>query len=446
MQTLHEIAGDLAAGRTTALALTNEALARIEDPAGEGGRVFIRLFKDAALAAAAASDALRARGIVPSPLAGIPVSVKDLCDVQGYTTLAGSKVLEGRPAATRDAPVLARLRAAGAVVMGTTNMVEFALGAVGLNPHYDTPRNPWDRATGRVPGGSSSGAAVSVTDGMAAVALGTDTAGSIRMPAGFCGLVGFKPTSRRVPTEGLTPLAKTLDSAGPLGRSVACCALVDAIFAGEALRPLQARPVAHATIAVPQNLVLDDLDEAVAAAFQAALSKLSAAGARIVEISLPELDEIAGINSLGPFSIAEGYAWHRELLETGADQYDPIIAERFMAGANITAAAYIDLLEGRNALVERAGRATADFDALAMPTLAILAPPIASFTGDRAHWLTANALILRNTYVANFLDRPAITLPCHPPGSGPVGLTLVGPTMGDADLLRLAAGVESALA
>ena len=445
MRTLHEIAGDLAAGRTTSLALTNAALARIEDPAGEGGRVFIRLFRDAALAEAAASDALRARGIVASPLAGIPVTVKDLCDVKGHVTLAGSRVLESRPAAEKDAPVLARLRAAGAVVMGTTNMVEFALGAVGLNPHYGTPRNPWDRATGRVPGGSSSGAAVSVTDDMAAVALGTDTAGSIRMPAGLCGLVGFKPTSRRVPTEGLVPLSRTLDSAGPLARSVACCALVDAILAGEAPAPPRAMPVSRAVIAVPRNLVLDDLDEAVAAAFKAALSKLSAAGARIVEIELPELDEIAGINSLGPFSIAEGYAWHRELLATSAERYDPIIAERFMAGAGIAAADYIALVEGRNALVERAGRATADFDALAMPTLAILAPPIADFTGDREHWLAANALILRNTYVANFLDRPAITLPCHPPDSGPVGLMLLGATMGDAALLRLAAGVESAL-
>ena len=446
MKTLHELAEDLSSGRTNSVALTNQALARIEDPAGEGGRVFIRLFKDAALAAAAASDALRERGIVPSPLAGIPVSVKDLCDVEGYTTLAGSKVLETRPPAARDAPVLARLRAAGAVVMGTTNMVEFALGAVGLNPHYDTPRNPWDRATGRVPGGSSSGAAVSVADGMAAVALGTDTAGSIRMPAGFCGLTGFKPTSRRIPTEGLVPLSPTLDSAGPLGRSVACCALVDAILAGETPAPVHARPAAHATIAVPQNLVLDDLDETVAAAFQAALSKLSGAGVRIVEIKMPELDEIAGINRHGPFSIVEGYACHREVLETGGHLCDPIIAERFAAAASITAASYIDLVKGRNALIERAGRATADFDAIAMPTLAIVAPPIADFTGDREHWLAANALILRNTYVANFLDRPAITLPCHPPGAGPVGLMLLGATMGDAGLLRLAAGVEAALA
>ncbi len=446
MRTLHEIAEDLATGRTTSVALTSDALARIEDPAGEGGRVFIRLFRDEALAEAAASDALRARGIVASPLAGVPVTVKDLCDVRGHTTLAGSTVLKGRPPAAKDASVLARLRAAGAVVMGTTNMVEFALGAVGLNPHYGTPRNPWDRATGRVPGGSSSGAAVSVTDDMAAVALGTDTAGSIRMPAGFCGLVGFKPTSRRVPTEGLVPLSRTLDSAGPLARSVACCALVDAILAGEAPARLHAMPVSRAVIAVPRNLVLDDLDAAVSAAFQAALSRLSAAGARIVEIEMPELDEIAGINSLGPFSIAEGYAWHRGLLETGAGKYDPIVAERLLAGAEITAAAYIALVEGRNALIARAARTSADFDALAMPTLAILAPPIADFTGDRAHWLAANALILRNTYVANFLDRPAITVPCHPPGSGPVGLMLVGATMGDAALLRLAAGVESALA
>ena len=446
MKPLWELAGDLAGGRTTAAALTAECLDRIDDPDGEGARAFIRLFRDAAMEAAEASDRARSHGIVPSPLAGIPVSIKDLCDVRGYTTLAGSKALEGRPPASEDAPVVARLRAAGAIILGTTNMTEFAFGALGLNPHHDTPRNPWDRATGRIPGGSSSGAAVSVSDGMAAAALGSDTAGSVRMPAGFCGIAGFKPTTGRIPTDGLVPLAATLDSVGPLGNSVRCCALVDAVFAGENPEPVVVHPVEHATVAVPKRLVCDDLDEAVGSAFEAALSRLSAAGARIVEIEFAELDEIAPLNANGTLPIIEGHAWHRELLAAKGDLYDPIIVQRLRNGAGIPAHVYLDLLAGQRDLNARADAVTAPFDAVAMPTLAWVAPPIASIGNSADEWLAANSRTLRNTFVGNFLDRCAVTLPCHEPGSGPVGLMLMGARGGDAALLRLAAGVEDALA
>ena len=446
MKPLWDLTEDLAEGRTTSAALTAECFDRIDDPDGEGARAFIRLFRDAAMDAALASDRARSHGIVPSPLAGIPVSIKDLCNVRGYTTLAGSKALADRPPATEDAPVVARLRAAGAVILGTTNMTEFAFGALGLNPHYDTPRNPWDRATGRIPGGSSSGAAVSVSDGMAAVALGSDTAGSVRMPAGFCGIAGFKPTTGRIPVDGLVPLAATLDSVGPLGNSVRCCALVDAVFAGETPRPVVPHPVEHATIAVPGRLVCDDLDEAVASGFEAALSRLSAAGARIVEIEFAELDEIAPLNANGTLPIIEGHAWHRELLEAKGDLYDPIIVQRLRNGAGIPAHVYLDLLAGRRDLIARADAVTAPYDAVAMPTLAWVAPPIASIGNSAEEWLAANARTLRNTFVGNFLDRCAITMPCHEPGSGPVGLMLMGARGGDAALLRLAAGVEAALA
>ena len=446
MKPLWDLAGDLAEGRTTSAALTAECFDRIDDPDGEGARAFIRLFRDAAMDAALACDRARGHGIVPSPLAGIPVSIKDLCDVRGYTTLAGSKALEGRPPATEDAPVVACLRAAGAVVLGTTNMTEFAFGALGLNPHYDTPRNPWDRATGRIPGGSSSGAAVSVSDGMAAVALGSDTAGSVRMPAGFCGITGFKPTTGRIPIDGLVPLAATLDSVGPLGNSVRCCALVDAVFAGEKPEPVVVHPVERATIAVPKRLVCDDLDEAVASGFESALDRLSAAGARIVEIEFAELDEIAPLNANGTLPIMEGHAWHRELLAERGDLYDPIIVQRLRAGAEIPAHVYLDLLAARRDLIARADAVTAPYDAVAMPTLAWVAPPIASIGNSAEEWLAANARTLRNTFVGNFLDRCAITMPCHEPGSGPVGLMLMGARGGDAALLSLAAGVEAALA
>ena len=445
MKPLWDLAGDLAEGRTSSAALTAECFDRIDDPDGEGSRAFVRLFRDAAMDAALASDRARSHGIVPSPLAGIPVSIKDLCDVRGYTTLAGSRALEGRPPAIEDAPVVARLRAAGAVILGTTNMTEFAFGALGLNPHYDTPRNPWDRATGRIPGGSSSGAAVSVSDGMAAVALGSDTAGSVRMPAGFCGITGFKPTTGRIPIDGLVPLAATLDSVGPLGNSVQCCALVDAVFAGEKPERVVPHPVGHATIAVPKRLVCDDLDDAVAGAFESALGRLSEAGARIVEIEFAELDEIAPLNANGTLPIMEGHAWHRELLAEKGDLYDPIIVQRLRAGAEIPAHVYLDLLAARRDLIARADAVTAPYDAVAMPTLAWVAPPIASIGNSADEWLSANARTLRNTFVGNFLDRCAITMPCHEPGTGPVGLMLMGARGGDAALLRLAAGAEAAL-
>src|SRR6266436_2228910 len=226
---------DLAAGRTSSRALIEAALARIADPPGEGTRSFVAVYAESARAAADAQDRLRKAGYVASPLAGLPVSIKDLFDVAGEVTLAGSKALDDRPPATRDAPVVARLRASGAILIGRTNMTEFAFSGVGINPHYGTPGNPYDRQL--IPGGSSSGAAMSVSDGGAVVAIGTDTGGSVRIPAALCGIVGFKPTQKRIPRDGATPLSTTLDSIGPLANSVACCAIADAVMAGELPEP-----------------------------------------------------------------------------------------------------------------------------------------------------------------------------------------------------------------
>src|SRR3954451_7350834 len=254
--TILQIAAELAAGRTSSRKLTDEALARIEDPKGEGARAFIKVFKQQAIASADASDAMRKAGLVAGPLAGIPVSIKNLCDVAGETTLAGSKALQDAPPARQDAPVVARLRAAGAVIGGSTNMSEFAFSGVGANPHYGTPGNPADRK--RVPGGSSSGAAVSVVDRMAVAALGTDTGGSVRIPAAVCGIVGFKPTARRVPTTGAFPLSFSLDSIGPLATSVADCALADAVMAGIAPEPLRPASLTGARLGHVKGLVLEN--------------------------------------------------------------------------------------------------------------------------------------------------------------------------------------------
>ena len=289
MRTLAQSARDMEAGASSR-SLVEECLARIADPAGEGRRVFLKVHAETARAAADYVDSLRRHGAAPSRFAGIPVSIKDLFDVAGDVTMSGSVALRDAPPAAADATAVARLRAAGLIPIGRTNMTEFAFTGLGINPHYDTPRNPYDRATGRLPGGSSSGAAVSVTDGMAAGALGTDTGGSCRIPAALCGIVGYKPTAKRIPLGGVLPLSFSLDSVGPLAPTVACCAALDAIMAGEEPADLEPFPLRGLRLAAPQAVVLDDLDATVSRSYAAALSALSKAGAGITDIPLHELD------------------------------------------------------------------------------------------------------------------------------------------------------------
>jgi len=430
---------------TTSSALVEAAYARIDDSAGEGQRSFIRLFRDAAFATARADDARRAAGNTLGLLAGLPISIKDLCDVAGSTTLAGSTALAASPPAVADAPVVARLRRAGAVILGTTNMTEFAMGSPGTNPHYGTPANPYDRATRRIPGGSSSGAAVSVSDGMAIAALGSDTAGSVRVPAALCGLTGFKPTARRVPLDGTIPLAFSADSIGPLARSVACCVTMDAVLAGEADAAVAPRPLRGLRFGLPSNHVTEGLDPAVAAAFARAVSALSAAGAEIETFHFAELRVMADLVAGLSVAVTEGYWWHRELLATRGDFYDQRIARRLRAGAAVSAADYIAFCRGRADVSARAAAVTAQFDAVIMPTTHIVAPPIASVEHDDAAWLATNLTLIRNPGIANFMDRCALTIPCHGPGEAPVGLTLMGETMSDRALLAIGLEVETAL-
>jgi len=440
--TLANLAAALAAGRTTSRALVDEALARIGDPAGEGRRCFLRVYAEEARQAADAQDRLRKAGYVLSPLAGIPVSIKDLFDVAGERTLAGSKALDDAPPATTDAPVIARLRAAGAVLIGRTNMTEFAYSGIGINPHYGTPGNPYDRA--RIPGGSSSGAPVSVADGFAAVAIGTDTGGSVRSPAAFCGVVGFKPTQKRIPREGATPLSTTLDSIGPLGRSVACCAVTDAILAGEAPVVPPAAPVEGLRLGVPRTLVLDDLDREVAVAFESACSALSRAGARVLDLPLTELGEYPQINANGGFSPPEAYAWHADLIARRGADYDQRVRVRIERGKSISAAEYVRLVARRAEFIARIDARTAECDALIMPTLPLIAPPISAFEKDEDYW-RLNGRALRNTSIINFLDRCAITLPIEPPGTAPVGLMAVGRHGDDQRLFSIALALEAIL-
>jgi aspartyl-tRNA(Asn)/glutamyl-tRNA(Gln) amidotransferase subunit A len=443
MPRLKQLAADLAEGRRTSQDLVARALAAIADPAGEGARAFLKVYEDQALTVARASDDLRRAGVPGGPLAGIPISIKDLFDIAGDPTPGGSRILGDAHPAERDAPVMARLRAAGAVFVGRTNMTEFAYSGLGLNPHFGTPLSPWDRATGRAPGGSTSGGAVSVADGMAAATIGSDTGGSTRIPAAFCGLTGFKPSRGRHPMDGVLPLAPSLDTVGPLGASVDCCRLLDAIMAGEERPTPNSLPIEGLRLLAPTNVVLDDMDEIVGRGFESALTRLSAAGAKISETTLEALDGLGGANAKGGFAAAESFAWHRDLLERGREAYDPRVSGRIQRGAEIDAADYLELLAKRVALREAADRASAGFDAIVMPTVAIVPPSLADLEDDSGYYAT-NALVLRNTSVANFLDRPAITLPIHDSGAAPVGLMLIGESGADSRLFDLAEVVEGA--
>ncbi|MCZ7383192.1 MAG: amidase [Candidatus Methanoperedens sp.] len=445
MKSILEAATALNDGGSTSLSLTEECLEKSQNPVGEGSRVFIRVYDGAARAQAKASDSLRSFGIVPSLIAGIPVSIKDLFDVAGETTLAGSIILKGAPAADHDATVVQRLRAAGAVIIGRTNMTEFAFSGLGLNPHYGTPLNSYDRATGRMPGGSSSGGAVSVTDGMAIAAVGTDTGGSVRIPSALCGLTGFKSTAVRVPLRGVFPLSSTLDSIGVLAPTVNCCAVVDSILAGEGPAIPSPASADRLCLAVPQHFVLDHLDGAVASSFDTALTRLSRSGIRLIDLPFEQLQELSQISASGGFAAAESYCFHRKLIAQAEDKYDPRVLSRIKRGAGISAADFIELVDMRRDFIRRAASVTQGFDAVLMPTVPLVAPPLGQLESDDQVYFRTNALMLQNTMVANFLDRCALSIPCHKPGDAPVGLTLMGEHSQDRHLLAVGLTVERIL-
>ncbi len=430
----------------------HEALvARVLDQARQArsAHVYTALLDDGALAAARAADQNQAKSLAHGEsrpaLAGLPVTVKDLYDIAGRTTHAGSRLREGAPAATQDAEAVARLRRAGAAITGLTNMSEFAFSGVGINPHFGTPVNPADATVARIPGGSSSGAAVSVALGQAVAALGSDTGGSIRIPAALCGLVGFKNTQSRTPLAGAFPLSQTLDTVCALARCVEDCLLVDAVLSGAPLAP-PPRPLRGLRLALPQTLLLDALQPAVAQAFERALQRLSIAGAHILPLRLPELAEIAQINAPGGFSAVEAWATHRKAMTHQRNAFDPRVAARIALGEGVSAADYITMQRRRRDWIGRVNHALHGFDAVVSPTTAITAPPIAELVASDEAFFKANGLLLRNTFAFNFLDGCAFTLPCHEPGELPVGLMLGAPGGHDAALAAVALAVEAALA
>lgn len=441
--TLAGLAAALAIGKTTARGLAEEALARIDDPAGEGRRAFIHVDAAAVRAAADAQDGLRKAGRAPSAFAGIPYGVKDLFDVVGEVTTAGSKVLNGAVPAASDSDAVARMRAAGFVGLGRTNMTEFAYSGLGLNPHYGTPLSIYDRKRGRIPGGSSAGTGVAIAEGITAFGLGTDTGGSCRLPAVFNGIAGFKPSATRVSKRGVYPLSGSFDSVGPLANTVACCAALDALLAGGA--PVRPHLATRLRFGVIRNYLTEGLDETVARDFSAALHKLSAAGHEIVDLSFPALADMPALLANGGIVAAEAWAHHQAMIEAREGDYDPRVASRIRLGAKISAADLAALKARREQMVQAFAGLADGFDAILAPTAAII-PPAIDELAEEAEYRRINGLCLRNTYVFNFLDGCSLSVPMHEEGAAPTGLMLSLPHGGDGRLLAVGQVAEALVA
>lgn len=418
-------------------------LSRLANRAAE--KVFTRLYAEPARAAADASDARKRAGVTFGPLDGTIVSIKDLFDVAGEQTTAGSLMLRTAAPASDDAAIVRRLRQAGAVIIGKTNMTEFAFTAIGDNMHYGTPGNAVDAT--RIPGGSSSGAGVSVGEGTSDVSIGSDTGGSIRIPAALNGVVGFKPTARRVPLTGAFPLSGTLDSIGPLARTVAQCAATDAVMAGEVPTELVAVSLAGLRVGVPRGVLFGDTEGEVMTSFERCLGKIEQAGARIADLSIDDMiADLRAATKRGSIAAMEGAEVHADWLATGASApVDPHVSGPLSRAAMLPVPVYIRALRRRRALVAAMDERLASVDVLALPTTPVTAPTIVSMAENAELRDHVEGLLLRNTQVANQFDLCAISLPM-PDMALPAGLMLVARNGHDRHLLRIAAEVERLLA
>jgi aspartyl-tRNA(Asn)/glutamyl-tRNA(Gln) amidotransferase subunit A len=417
-------------------------LARLDARSSEE-RVFLRVYEDSARAAADAADARRRNGMSLGPVDGTVVSIKDLLDVAGEPTTAGSILLRDAAPASRDATVVRRLRQAGAVILGKTNMVEFAFSGLGLNPHYGTPGNAAD--PNRIPGGSSSGAGVSVAEGTSAISIGSDTGGSVRIPAALNGTVGFKPTARRVPLDGAFPLSYSLDSLGPLARTVQDCATADAIMAGEEPATLSGFPVSGLRVGIPRGRLLSDTEPLVDRAFDASLKALSRAGALIVDHDIEDLlDRMAQATARTSIASVEAAEIHADWLVKRAGEFDPRVQGRIALSSSVAAPEYIRMMRQRAALIAMMDERLAPVDVLALPTTPVVAPPIGPLLSDDELYRQTNLLVLRNPMIANQFDLTSISLRI-PDTSLPVGLMLFARHGQDRRLLQIAAGIETIL-
>ena len=444
IRNLIDLSRRLDAGRISSADLVQEVFQAVDATGKEGARIFLTLYREAAEAEASWIDEARGKGINLPRYSGVPITIKDLFDVAGEVTRAGSRALDVWPPAAADAEVVRRLRRAGFIIVGKNNMTEFAYSGLGINGHFGTPCNPHDTKIVRIPGGSSSGAAVAVAREMVPAAIGTDTGGSCRIPAAFCGIVGFKPSSWRVPRDGVFPLSKTLDCVGPLAGDVSTCAILDDILSGGRGEDVVSHPEGGIRLGVLENHVTDDLEEAVSEAYQRALTRLSHRGVRLTPVTIKELDELPVVNAKGGLVAAEAYAFHKPILETRGKHYDPWVRARFDAGKSQSAEEFIRLVEDRTRIQRASDCKQSVFDALVLPTVPVVAPALKDVEdAERSNAL--NRLCLRNTAVSNFLDLPAISVPCHAADRLPVGLMLMGRRGEDRHLLSMARGLEQTI-
>lgn len=443
MLTITEAARQLEAKTTTSRELVENCLANIAQDQNARA-AFQYVDAEGARQQADKSDHLRGLGHAPSPYAGIPISVKDLFDVAGQVTTAGSKALSGKAPASKDADAIAALRAAGLVIIGRTHMTEFAYSGLGINPHFPALHSHWDPDSKRVPGGSSSGAALSVATGSALGAIGSDTGGSCRIPAAFNQLTGYKPTAERISRKGMIPLSNSLDSVGSIAQTLECCTILDQIMAGTPPRQIHPIAASDARILVPTNVVCDDADPRVLATFKAALNKLEEEGVSINHVRVPALDRLPALAEGGGIVAAESYAWHHRLIETHAEQYDPLVLDRILRGKEIDSSQLKDLLNLRQIFINEIAETLQDFDCLAMPTVPI-APPAIQDCALEADYRRYNLLALRNPSLVNLMDGCALSIPLNRFESMPAGLMLAGKTGSDNRLLQVGHLIESCI-
>lgn len=401
-------------------------------------RIYARVTHDRArIEAKAASDRAKS-GLRRSLLDGVPVSWKDLFDTAGIGTEAGTKLMAGRVPDV-DALVLQNAVAAGLVCLGKTHMSEIAFSGLGLNPVMETP--PCVNDAQAVPGGSSSGAAASVAFGLAAVGIGSDTGGSVRIPAAWNDLVGFKTSHGLLSLQGVVPLCLTFDTVGPLCRSVEDAGLITAALAGEKPVDLRASALDGARLLILESVAMDGVRDAPLAGFNAALTKLKAAGAVINHGTVPDLEEAFTI--AGPLYAGDSYAWWRDRVEAAPEKMFPQILERIRGGRDVLAADYVAGWNRLRDIRKAYAKATAGYDAVIMPTAPVLPPNVARLMTDDVYYKAENLLALRNTRIGNLMDVTALTLPTDTPSCG---IMFNAPAGDEARLLRLGAAAEAALA
>lgn len=408
---------------------------------------FVRTFFDGALTQAKAIDSQHKAGLPLPPLAGLSISIKDLFDVAGWPSTAASRAMLPAAPAAQDCPAVARLRRAGAALIGHCNMSEFAFSGVGINPHYGTPSNPATMKldpSPRIPGGSTSGGAVSMAGGAAWATLGSDTGGSIRIPAALQGLVGFKNSQRLTPNAGCIPLSQSLDTTCAITLSVRDAVLMHEILADRKVH-MPNRPLRSRRFAVAKEVMQDHMDATVSTAFERTLALLSDAGAQIETVSIAPLLELPSLLAHGSLPAAESWAWHRQRLSEREQDYDPRVARRIRLGEQMSAADYIDVLNGRQAWIARMQAVLQNFDAVLSPTVPIVAPEIAPLLASDEQFFAINSLLLRNTAIVNMLDGCAISIPCHQSQEMPVGLMIWSSGLRDDTVLDAALQIETCL-